>query len=270
MRKLLALILICYTGGFAFAQNGFGPVAGDITVSLQLGRAESFYNLQYVQKPVNTYDGQYTLSAPYATTVSPDDNSLVNMIGVEGKYFVSDQIAVRLSGMGIIDLTPAQEETPGTTVSLYDLFDYETVQRLQSQGVTNVLIPSYASIESKTTHRFVGNIGADYYFQVASPRVHPYLGVLATLNYGRHQYYTLDDDDLGPRFFETYGIGASLTGGVDYYLAEGMFVGLEIKAFSYLYSVNNLSPMPGVESYDSDSHTIGFLTNPMFKIGFKF
>lgn len=270
MRKLLALILICCTGGFAFAQSGFGPVAGDVTVSLQLGRAESFSNLTYVQKPVDTNNGQYYLSAPYATTVSSNDNSLVNMIGVEGKYFLSNQIALRLSGMGIIDLTPAQEETPGATVSLYNYFDPKTVQMLQSQGVTDVVIPSYAPIESKTTHRFVGNIGADYYFQVASPRVHPYLGVLATFNYGRHQYYTLDDDDLGSRFFETYGIGASLTGGVDYYLAEGMFVGLEIKAFSYLYSVNNLTPMPGVETYDADSHTVGFLTNPMFKIGFKF
>lgn len=269
MRKLIAYLFIALgPASLAQAQNGQGPAAGDITVSMKLGRAESFQNMQYVQSPLSTYSGSYYLSTPYATTVSSNDNSLVNMVGVEAKYFVTGQIAVRLNGMGIIDLTPGQDQVPGLILS---------DEKLQAAGIDDVVLPSYSAIESKTTHRFVGNIGVDYYFTVNSPRVCPYLGVMGSFNYGRTQYYAMDDDpttpsgiELSPRFFETYGLGGSLTGGVDYYVADGMFIGLEIKAFSYLYSVNKMMPMAGVEAYDADNSNIGFLTNPMLKIGFKF
>ncbi|PZX18041.1 putative OmpA-OmpF-like porin [Breznakibacter xylanolyticus] len=278
MRKLISILFLALgTGSLSFAQNGFGPAAGDISVSMQLGRAESFDNLQYVRSPVNSnyYNGDYYLNTPFATTVSTSSNSLVNMIGVEAKYFVTDQIAVRLSGMGMIDLTPAQDAVPG--LNLYDLVDYNTQQKLQEAGVDNVVLPSYREIESTTTHRFVANVGGDYYFSVGSQRVFPYAGAMASFNYGRHQFYAPDSDpttaagvELSSRFFETFGLGGSLVGGVDYYVAEGMFIGFEIKAFNYLYSVNKMMPMAGVEAYDADNHTIGILSNPMFKIGFKF
>jgi outer membrane protein W len=269
MRKIIAYVFIALgTASLAHAQNSFGPAAGDITVSMKLGRAESFQNMQYVQSPLSTYNGSYYLSAPYATSVSSSNNSLVNMVGVEARYFVTSQIAVRLNGMGIIDLTPGQDQVPGLIWS---------DEKLQAAGIDDVVLPSYSSIESRTTHQFVGNIGVDYHFAVKSPRVSPYLGVMGSFNYGRTQYYAMDEDpttpsgiELSPRFFETYGLGGSLVGGVDYYISEGMFIGLEIKAFSYLYSVNKMMPMAGVEAYDASNNNIGFLTNPMLKIGFKF
>jgi outer membrane protein W len=260
MRKLIVLLLVALgTSIVTNAQDGFGPSAGDISVSLQLGKAESFSNLQYVAKPSTSSD--YSLYTPYATTVSTSDNSMMNMIGVEGKYFVTDQIAVRLSGMGIIDVTPAQTSVPGVTY-------YNT--QLQNAGVSSIVLPAYNAIESKTTHRFTANVGGDYYFAVDSRRVCPYGGAMLSFNYGRHQYFTLDDDDLGARFSETYGLGGSVVGGIDYYVAEGMFLGFEVKAFNYIYSVNKLAPVAGVEAYDANTHTISFLSNPVFKIGFKF
>ena len=69
---------------------------------------------------------------------------------------------------------------------------------------------------------------------------------------------------------ENYGLGGSVVGGVDYYVAEGLFLGMEIKAFSYMYSVNRIFPQPGMEGGDADNHHIGIFSNPMFKIGFKF
>lgn len=283
MRKLISyLFMTIGVGAMAFAQGGFGPAAGDISLSMQLGRAESFGNFQYVESPVNTSEyyypkGSYRMYAPSATTVSSSDNSIVNMIGVEAKYFVTGQIAVRFSGMGMIDLTPAQDAVPG--LNLYDLFqdDKQIIQEFKDAGVNDVVLPSYREIESNTTHRFVANIGGDYYFSVGSPRVFPYAGAMASFNYGRRQFYAPDSDpntaagvELSSRFFETYGFGGSAVGGVDYYVAEGMFIGFEIKAFSYLYSVNKMMPIAGVETYDADNHSIGILSNPMFKIGFKF
>lgn len=275
MRKLISyLFMTIGVGAMAFAQDGFGPAAGDISVSLQLGRAESFDNLHYVNSPINN-NGYYYMSAPHATTVSSSSNSMVNMIGVEGKYFITNQIAVRFSGMGMIDLTPAQDAVPG--LNLYNLVDYQTQQQLIAAGVDDVVLPTYSSIESSVTHRFVGNIGGDYYFAVESRRVNPYVGAMVSFNYARNQFYAPDSDpytaagaELSSRFFETYGFGGSAVGGVDYYVAEGMFIGFEIKAFSYLYSVNKMMPIAGVETYDADNHSIGIFSNPMFKIGFKF
>ena len=42
------------------------------------------------------------------------------------------------------------------------------------------------------------------------------------------------------RLGEIYGVGGSLVGGFDYYFAEGLFLGIEIKAASYMYNVKEI------------------------------
>ncbi|MCG8580822.1 MAG: hypothetical protein MI866_12945 [Bacteroidales bacterium] len=256
MKKIILSFTIALMSCLAMAQEGFGPKAGDISVSLQLGKATDVSdNLQYIRKNQNLYQ----VYAPSNSAVSGSSNSLVNMIGIEGKYFLSNKWAVRLSGMGLINSTPAQQDIPG-------------VPNPDNTGsdLPYMSIPDIADVPSTSSYSFIANAGADYYFNVGNNRLFPYAGAQLNFNYGQRKDFTLQDDDLGERVSETYGLGGSLVGGIDYYLAEGFFIGIEVRALSYMYSVNRIFPQPGMEGADADNHSTTIFSNPMFKIGFKF
>ncbi len=257
MKKVLLSIVLTMTTCLVMAQ-GFGPQAGDKSVSLQLGRGDDFSDLQYVAKNLGTY----TVYVPSNSTASTDDNSLINMIGVEGKYFLSSNLAVRLSGMGLISSTPAQQDIPAVINPEY--YDDEVDE------LSYISIPGYSDVESSSSYKVLVNAGADYYFNVGNDRLYPYAGAQLNFNYGQSKYFTLEDDDMGERVSETYGLGGSIVGGVDYYIAQGFFLGIEIKAASYMYSVARIFPQPGMEGGDADNHSTTFFSNPMVKIGFKF
>lgn len=231
--------------------QGFGPQAGDKSISLLLGRSDDFSDLQFIEKNLDNY----TIYAPTNSTASTSSNSLVNMIGVEGKYFLSSKLAIRLSGTGLISSTPAQDDVPGIA---------------DPDNEYSNIIPGYADVPSSSYYKILANVGTDYYFNVGNDRLYPYSGVQINFNYGQRKDFTLEDDDLGERVTETYGLGGSIVGGVDYYIAQGFFLGIEIKAASYMYSVARIFPQPGMEGGDADNHSTTFFSNPMIKIGFKF
>ncbi len=255
MKKIIFSIVLTMSACLVMAQ-GFGPQAGDVSLSLQLGRAENLNDVQYLTKNQSTY----SIYAPSNSSASTNSNSLINMIGVEGKYYLSSSFALRLSGMGLISNTPAQQDIPGVPNPNYD----------PESGLPSMSIPNYADVPSSTRYQFVGNLGADYLFSVGNDRIYPYVGGQLNGSYSQRKDFTLVEDDLGERVSETYGLGGSVVTGVDYYVAQGFFLGIEIKAFSYMYSVNRIFPQPGMEAGDADNHTIGIFSNPMFKVGFTF
>ena len=224
-----------------------GPQTGDKSVSLILGKAENFGNLQYVEKNASLY----SIYSPNNNTVSSSDNSLVNMIGFEGKYYITNNIAVRLSGMGMMSASPAQDSVPGIALD-------------------PVSIPEYADVPSTEVAAYIVNIGGDYYFDTKVKGLFPYMGIQGNVNYAKQTSFTLQADDFGERVAEAYGFGGSAVGGIDYYIADGMYIGFEAKIFSYMYSVAKQFPYPGMEAIDADNHTVSFLSNPVFKVGFTF
>ena len=76
--------------------------------------------------------------------------------------------------------------------------------------------------------------------------------------------------DVGPRHAEMAAFGGNAVGGVDFYLMEGLFIGFEIKPISYIYAYMLKYPAPGLPSLGSDTHTWSFMSQPMFKVGFRF
>ncbi len=251
MKKYLIFLGLFVSVAVMQAQETYGPKAGDISLSLQLGKAEDFDDLQYLE--VN--QDSYTIYVPGNSTVSTSDNSLINMIGVEGKFFLSDRNAIRLDFMGVMSATPAQDEVDGISYS----YDDEST----------TVIPSYTSVPSSGVYKFVGSLGFDHYFSVRNKRLWPYLGAQFNGKYGRRQDYEAEDD-LSERISEVIGLGGSVVTGVDYYVGPGMFLGLEVKACSYMYSISRIYPVAGVEAGQAFNHTLGFFSNPMLKIGFTF
>ncbi|WP_282038022.1 BT1926 family outer membrane beta-barrel protein [Saccharicrinis aurantiacus] len=260
---------ICFSGialllsASAVAQD-YSINAGDKIFSLNLGNKVNYGFVSHYETNQSTNSSSAgELSQP--TYITGYTNDVSNAIGVEFKYFVTSQIAVRLSGAGMISGAPSQDFVEGVDV-------------LESNDPM-AKVPSYAMTEGLNTQQYYVDLGADYYFTTSIDRLYPYVGVQGNFIYGSLElsdgYLGLDDNDEvlpthDTRKGESYGFGGSLVGGVDYYLAPGFFLGVEIKAVSYMQSVKNIYHQSGLEAQNTYSHNTSFLTQPIIKLGFKF
>ncbi|TAJ09391.1 hypothetical protein DMA11_20155 [Marinilabiliaceae bacterium JC017] len=258
-------------GGVNMNAQTYGPQKGTKTISMQMGRAESFGNLDFYELNQNTtsYADETVIGTPYSSTYSSYSNSITNMIGVEGKYFWSSLWAARFNGSGAIISSPSQDAVTGVPA-------LEGHEETAFPGTT---IKDFRMLEGRTTKQFYLNVGVDRYFPTKYERVFPYVGAQINSTYGQMEifdgYRGLDSEGevistFDTRRGEAYGLGGSLVGGIDYYLAEAFFIGFEVKVCSYLYSVKRVYHQEGMEAQDADTHSTSFLSHPSFKIGFKF
>lgn len=244
------------------------PKAGNISVALKFGKAVSFSDLRFYE--VNngaTYNNGVLpeLASPKMGSYS-EFNSFTNMIGIEGKYFVTDKIATRLSASGAIKSQPATDFVEG-------------VEDPEGINYPGTIVHSYPMQLGYNSKQFYLDLGADYYFSVGSPRLHPYGGIQLNTAYTNLEiwdgYRGLDNNrEVIPtrdtRKGEVFAWGGSLIAGVDYYLAEGFFLGVEIKALNYLYAGKKVYPQTGVAPQTANNHNTLFLSQPVLKIGFSF
>lgn len=243
----------------------FLPTKGDFTIAIQLGKG-NFYNggLTVPNSPGSNY-WVVPGNAPYANVINENYNSLVNMVGVESRYFFNETWAIKISGGAIIRDTPARDNIPGYIDPELDNVTW---------------IPDYNAVIMDNELKANVVIGGEYHFKTKFDRVSPYLGVSAPFYYSRHSQYNptvISHDsgdvtitDISVRHVELMAFGGQLVGGVDFYLAKGFYTGFEIKPASYLYSVSAKYPVSGVEPLKADNHTYSFFTQPYFKLGFMF
>jgi hypothetical protein len=250
----------------------YAPAAGDISAAIIFGRG-NFYDggleMEAVT-PLPSTSWQVPGTAPSANVIDGNDNSITNMVGGEVRYFLMDNIALKLSGGAIIRNTPAQHNVPGI---------------IDSDAPVGAYIPNYEATEADNKVQLNINLGGEYHFSSKYERLFPWGGLTIPFYYGRQSYFdptifypdpnsTSPADpeplDVGVRSTEIVGFGAQLVGGVDYYLLEGMYVGFEIKPVSVIYAYSTKSPGPGLDMKQSDNTTFGFFSQPFFKVGFRF
>lgn len=250
--------------------QGAGPHGGGLSFSLILGKTQmvagdfiSFYEVNQV--PYSNWDIYTDINVPSLNSFS--GNSLVSMIGVEAKYFITPQIAVRFNGSGAINSSPSRDATPAVVPDQGDDFGPGT------------FIPGFRMTEGRTLGQFYATLGGDYYFAVGSARVNPYAGLQLNSAYGLMEIFDgfrgLDNHEevittWDERRGEVWGVGGSVVGGIDYNLAEGLFFGFEIRAASYMYMGKRLFHQPGMEAQEAASYNTSFLAMPMVKLGFSF
>jgi len=244
--------------------------------SKKFSMAILFGNGIYLAEPAipNSPGGaDWTISgeAPYASGIS-NNNQLTNMIGAEFRYFVSSKFALKFNGSGIFRNTPAADNVTGVTPA--------TSAAVDPNSPSAGWIPNYSATVMDNSLNVNVSLGGEYYIATGS-KVSPYVGVMVPFAYGRKSQYnpTANVDmvtglatiaDVGTRHIETIGFGGQLVFGADYNISENFYLGLEIKPVSYLYAYNTKFPAPGLETRGADTHTYGFFTQPVFKIGVRF
>ena len=292
IRKLCTILLLAAFIAPSWAQmkSGdkegvvFAPRKGQWQVSLVLGNSGQFYNenTSYYLLPQYSYDqGEIGLPnggtansgdlSPYLRISGLNDNSLVNIAGLQAKYFITDCWDINLSFSMNISVTPKKDYVEG---------DYETVP--------DMIIPAQKYVNAQATNNWYLSVGTDRYFKTSNPRIHPYVGVTAGFQMARIETsepytgktYALDGEDesealpeqvylAGSKAGQMFGIKGAAVAGIEYNIAKGVIIGFECQPLAYRYDVIQICPK-GFDKYNVSHHNIKFVDMPMLKFGFRF
>ena len=311
IKKLCIFFLAAITAGPLWAQPEkaaedcdalFAPVKKQWQISMVLGNGTFFRQLEGMN---------YLLPAHGATSVglpgtwlygdaagnqSGDpgmflnlgtigENSLVNIAGVQVKYFLNNYWSIHAMFSMNINLTPKKDFTEG---------DF---------SVPEMPVPSYKYIEGRMTNSWMANIGTDRYFRTRNERIQPYLGIMAGFQMCRLETNTpftgeqlipgvpgdpvLPDNalpkppetDIPGRPVEVYrgshrngqiwGAQGGLTAGIEFSLMQGLVLGFEVQPVAYQYTRIQIKPA-GMAPFEAENHNFRLFTMPCLKLGMRF
>lgn len=294
IKKLCTLLLLATLSAPLLAQtassNGegviFAPQKGQWQVSMFLGGGNKFYNenTTYLLPRFTNISGEVGL--PNGGTLESGDlntylqidglngNSLTNIIGFEGKYFLSDCWDINLQFSMDINLTPKKDYVEGETT------------------VPDMIIPAQSYINAQATNNWYVGVGSNRYFKVSNPRIHPYLGAALGFQMARietSEPYTGEtyadgedegDDEVGSglptqvylsgsRAGQMFGIKAAAVAGIEYSLAPGLVLGFQMQPVAYRYDVIQICPK-GFDKYNASHHNIKLFDMAVLKLGIRF
>ena len=262
----------------------FAPHKGQWEFSLMLGSSGSVYgDDQTALLPM--YNSNYgSIGLPNGGTATSgnlsgylnltgfDNNNLVNILGIQAKYFFHDSWAVNLSAGMNIGVTPKKD---------YIEAEYEDLDNLR--------IPDQKYVNAQVNNNWYINAGVDRYFKTSNERIHPYVGVTIGMQMARihtKQPYTgimVDDEDLSDlgeqieeavylapgRVGQMIALKGAAVAGIEYSLTRGMFLAVECQPVSYRYDLIQMAPQ-GFDKYNLCHHNIKLIDMPIVKLGFRF
>ena len=290
IKKLCTILLLAAFVAPTWAQQTggskegvvFAPRKGQWQVSLVLGNSGQFYNEstsyllpQYTNTggsiglPNGSTDNSGDLNR-YLNISGLNDNSLVNIAGLQAKYFISDCWDINLSFGMNISITPKKDYIEG------------------DNSVPDVIIPDQKYENAQMTNNWYMSVGTNRYFKTGNPRIHPYLGVVAGFQMARIEttepftgktYSDGEDDEdtalpeqvyvAAGKAGQIFGIKGAAVAGIEYSVVKGLLFGLEFQPIAYRYDVIQICPK-GFEKYSISHHNIKLFEMPVVKLGFRF
>ena len=240
LRKLIILAVAPMMCLAASAQDNT-PKKGDFTLAATVG-ANTYTSINAASGA-----GTYNLSLE-SQTINSADQKL--MLGIEGGWFFHDLWKVTLGGGMNISSNPG----------------YDAVE-----GATDAGLPGYNYVLNESTVQFQVYTGVDRYFDnlFNVNNLLPYAGVRLGYAYSRNTAQG-DASWMGKSIGESFNIRGALTIGVDYFVTEAFFMGIQIDPFAYTYNRCTLRPQEGIRNLEADSNNFSFIAAPTLKVGFKF
>ncbi len=290
IKKLCTILLLAAFVAPTWAQQTggskegvvFAPRKGQWQVSLVLGNSGQFYNesTSYLLPQYTNTGGSIGLPNGgtnnsgdlnrYLNISGLNDNSLVNIAGLQAKYFISDCWDINLSFGMNISITPKKDYIEG------------------DNSVPDVIIPDQKYVNAQMTNNWYMSVGTNRYFKTGNPRIHPYLGVVAGFQMARIEttepltgktYSDGEDDEdtalpeqvyvAAGKAGQMFGIKGAAVAGIEYSVVKGLLFGLEFQPIAYRYDVIQICPK-GFEKYSISHHNIKLFEMPVVKLGFRF
>lgn len=300
---------------YSSSDASFAPKKGQWQVSAVIGNNQMFN--QYMSYLLPTYwDAQNgftqdvglgnsftnpnmsTDPGMYLNLGNLNSNSLVNLIGIQGKYFLTDRWDVNLMFSMNINATPKKDYIEG---------DY-TVEEMP------IMASKY--MEGRISNAWNVAIGSNYYFNTKNERINLYVGGLLGWQMGRietvtpytgeyyddsNDYQNSDGTNIGTgdtdsnedlpmgegdvnmnegkdpvqlytpnsRAGQIFGLKVAGVAGIEYSLSPGLILGFEVQPVAYRYDHIQICPK-GQAAYKVGHHNINFFATPNLKIGFRF
>ena len=226
-----------------------GPQRNDFTVAATVS-----YDATVMQNAQPGNQMQYTLP-----TQSTNWNDKELRVGIEGGWFFLDEWKLVLGGGMSITKHPGYSAVPGTVDENTDWSD-----------ANDGSIPDYNVVPEQNFVQFNVYTGVDRYFKTKVDGLYLYVGARVGYAYGRNISNAHDEYSMGESVGEAFNIRGALTGGVEYYITDALFVGAQVDPFAYTYNRSLIKPQEGLSNLDANSHNFGILAAPTLKIGFKF
>lgn len=303
IKKLCILLLSVASVAPVMAQQysssdaSFAPKKGQWQVSAVIGNSQMFnQDMNYLLPTYwdakngftqNTGLGDVTSNPNmsedpglYLNLGSLNSNNLVNLIGIQGKYFLTDRWDVNLMFSMNINATPKKDFIEG---------NYE---------VDEMPIMGTKYTEGRISNAWNVTIGSNYYFNTKNERINLYVGGLLGWQMGRIETVTpytgetIDDPDLAEdntgdadldesnqesvqlytpnsRAGQIFGLKVAGVAGIEYSIAKGLVFGFEVQPVAYRYDHIQICPK-GQAAYKVGHHNINLFATPNLKIGFRF
>lgn len=291
---------------YSSSDASFAPKKGQWQVSAVIGNNQMFdqsmnYLLpnywsptnQYPQVGLGDYGQQSSDPGVYLNLGNLNSNSLVNLIGIQGKYFLTDRWDVNLMFSMNINATPKKDYIDG---------DYT---------IENMPIMASKYMEGRISNAWNVAVGSNYYFNTKNERINLYVGGLLGWQMGRietttpYTGETVKGDDViyvtdptnpdyesefnfyGPNYDpeiagesvqlytpnsragQIFGLKVAGVAGIEYSLSPGLILGFEVQPVAYRYDHIQICPK-GQAAYKVGHHNINFFATPNLKIGFRF
>lgn len=297
---------------YSSSDASFTPKKGQWQVSAVIGNNQMFNqdmtyllpnywnpnNNSYPQVGLGGYGQQSNDPGVYLNLGNLNSNSLVNLIGIQGKYFLTDRWDVNLMFSMNINATPKKDYIEG---------DY-TVEEMP------IMASKY--MEGRISNAWNVAIGSNYYFNTKNERINLYVGGLLGWQMGRietvtpytgeyyddsNDYQNSDGTNIGTgdtdsnedlpmgegdvnmnegkdpvqlytpnsRAGQIFGLKVAGVAGIEYSLSPGLILGFEVQPVAYRYDHIQICPK-GQAAYKVGHHNINFFATPNLKIGFRF
>ena len=193
------------------------------------------------------------------TAKSTNWNDKELRVGIEGGWFFLDEWKLVLGGGMSITKHPGYSAVPGTVDENTDWSD-----------ANDGSIPDYNAVPEQNFVQFNVYTGVDRYFKTKVDGLYLYAGARVGYAYGRNISNAHDEYSMGESVGEAFNIRGALTGGVEYYITDALFVGAQVESFSYTDNLRLIKPQEVLSHLDANSHNYSILAAQTLKIGFKF
>jgi len=226
----------------------------------QVGRVKPVRFSAAVTAGANGYAGVAALDGRAAShemqALSVDWMDKMPAFGAEISLLFCDKWKLDLGGTFNFSYNPGYLGVPGSAYGgNYQLGD----------------VPDYRAVAADQKVSYLAYLGCSYYFRVDKvPALRPYLGIRFTGAYANNLQKYDEEESMGISTAETFSLGASFVGGIDYYLASNFYVGASLDLARYVYGVTDYRPQDGLPLLAGDTHCIGAFGAPRIKIGFLF
>ena len=227
--SILLLTILMVVPAMAQPEEGcecmFAPQKGQWQIDLTLGQGQFFNDMSGLYYLLPNADGgpigvglsvqglglqeflglgNDNISADLSTYVlnigSLNVNSLVNIVGLQARYFVADRWDLNLLAAYNVNMQPRKDFIEGAFTDDANLnVDHIDPSRVNVRvGVGDIY--AHKAILGAVTHSLMTQIGSNFYFNTKNPRINPYIGVMGQFKLARIEAYypytgqTVQDD----------------------------------------------------------------------------